>query len=135
MSNLPADPNSRRSRRELSPQSRDPNTLRSLYDRAIVSFKLMFDNRVSLLTKLIPVATVAYVLSPVDFIPEIVFGPLGAFDDVGIILVGLTLFMQASPPDIVQEHLRAMRAGRGGGDVAPTSEYPDDNVVDGEIVE
>lgn len=134
MSNLPADPNSRRSRRELSPQSRDPNTLRALFDRAVVSFKLMVDNRVSLLTKLIPVATVAYVLSPVDFIPEIVFGPLGAFDDVGIILVGLTLFMQAAPPDIVQEHLRAMRAGRGG-DVAAPTDYPDDNVVDGEIVE
>lgn len=133
MSNMPADPTPRRSRRELSQQSRDPNTLRALYDRAIVSFKLMFDNRVGLLTKLIPLGTIAYVLSPLDFIPEMLFGPLGVFDDVGIILLGLTLFIQASPPDIVQEHLRALRAGHGENSVP--SEYPDDNVVDGEIVE
>jgi uncharacterized membrane protein YkvA (DUF1232 family) len=133
MSNLPVDPTPRRTRRELSPQSRDPNTLRSLYDRAIVSFKLMFDNRVSLLTKLIPVATIAYVLSPVDFIPELLVGPLGAIDDVGIVLLGLTMFMQASPPDIVQEHLRALRAGRGDAVAAP--QYPEDDVIDGEIME
>src|SRR5688572_9836604 len=134
MSNLPDNPTPRRSRRELTAQSRDPNTIRALYDRTIVSFKLMFDNRVSLLTKLIPLGTLAYVLSPVDFIPELLVGPLGAFDDVGIIVLGLSLFIQAAPPDIVQEHLRAMRAGRGDAP-ADTTEYPDDNVVDGEIVD
>src|SRR5687768_14287699 len=121
MSNLPADPNPRRSRREISAQSRDPNTIRTLFDRALVSWRLLLDNRVSFLTKLIPAAAIVYVLSPLDLLPAWLIAatmppaaPIGVLDDVAIILLGLTLFIQAAPPDIVREHLRALSARRGG---------------------
>src|SRR5262245_6729365 len=113
MSNLPAnEPSPRRSRRELSTYTRNPNTLRMLMDRGIVSWKLLLYNRVGILPKLIPLAAIAYVISPFDFIPEALLGPLGVFDDLGIVLLGLTLFIQAAPGDIVREHLRALAAGR-----------------------
>jgi uncharacterized membrane protein YkvA (DUF1232 family) len=86
---------------------------------------------------MIPFAAIAYVLSPFDFLPEMLMGPLGVFDDVGIIMLGLTLFIQAAPPDIVREHLRALSAGRGelgpGDDEAAS--YPDEDIVDGEVIE
>lgn len=137
MSNLPANqPPSRRSRRELTEYSRNPNTLRMLMDRAVVSWKLLWDNRVGFLPKMIPLAAIAYVISPFDFLPEMLMGPLGVFDDVGIIMLGLTLFIQAAPPDIVREHLRALSAGRGElGPGDDTAGYSEDDVVDGEIVE
>ena len=36
-------------------------------------WRLLLDGRVSLWTKLIPAAAVLYVLSPVDFIPDVLF--------------------------------------------------------------
>ena len=36
--------------------------------------------------------TILYILSPLDFIPEVVFGPIGLIDDLGILLFGLKFF-------------------------------------------
>lgn len=134
MSNLPSnesgDSGSRRSRRQLATTSTSPGTLRMLYERAILTWKLMWDDRVSFLPKLIPVAALAYVISPLDLLPELALGPLGTLDDVGIIMLALTLFIQVAPPDIVQEHLSQLARGRSG---APQLE--DDNIVDGEILD
>lgn len=38
---------------------------------------------------LLAVACVIYVLSPIDFIPEIALGPLGVVDDIGAVVVGV----------------------------------------------
>jgi uncharacterized membrane protein YkvA (DUF1232 family) len=104
--------------------------LRMLYERVILTWKLMWDDRVDLLPKLIPFGAIAYVLSPLDLLPELALGPLGTLDDVGIIMLALTLFIQVVPPDIVQEHLSQLARGRSG---APLLE--DDNVVDGEVLD
>lgn len=132
MSNLPSNErgSSRRSRRELATSSTQPGTLRTLYDRGIVAWRLFWDQRVSILPKLIPVAAIAYVLSPLDLLPALALGPVGTLDDVGIILLGFTLFIQASPPDIVREHLRELSQNRGA---LPAGE--DADVVDGEIID
>jgi uncharacterized membrane protein YkvA (DUF1232 family) len=125
MSNLPSnesgDSGSRRSRRQLATTSTSPG---------ILTWKLLWDDRVSFLPKLIPVAALAYVISPLDLLPELALGPLGTLDDVGIIMLALTLFIQVAPPDIVQEHLSQLARGRSG---APQLE--DDNIVDGEILD
>jgi uncharacterized membrane protein YkvA (DUF1232 family) len=134
MSNLPSNETgnsgSRRSRRELATTSTSPGTLRMLYERVILTWKLMWDDRVDLLPKLIPFGAIAYVLSPLDLLPELALGPLGTLDDVGIIMLALTLFIQVVPPDIVQEHLSQLARGRSG---APLLE--DDNVIDGEALD
>lgn len=132
MSNLPSNErgSSRRSRRELAASSSQPGTLRMLYDRGIVAWRLFWDQRVSILPKLIPVAAIAYVLSPLDLLPALALGPVGTLDDVGIILLGFTMFIQAAPPDIVREHLRELSQSRN---VLPAGE--DENIVDGEILD
>jgi uncharacterized membrane protein YkvA (DUF1232 family) len=101
-----------------------------LYDRGIVAWRLFWDQRVSILPKLIPVAAIAYVLSPLDLLPALALGPVGTLDDVGIILLGFTMFIQAAPPDIVREHLRELSQSRN---VLPAGE--DENIVDGEILD
>jgi uncharacterized membrane protein YkvA (DUF1232 family) len=131
MSNLPSneidDSGTRRSRRELATSSANPGTLRMLYERATLTWRLLWDERVGFLPKLIPLGALVYVLSPVDLLPVLAVGPLGTLDDFGIILLALTLFIQVAPPDIVQEHLRQLGAGR---DIAPS----DDDIIDGEIM-
>ena len=44
-----------------------------------------------------------YLLSPVDFIPDLALG-LGQLDDLAIFLVGLRLFIDICPPELVAEY-------------------------------
>lgn len=59
--------------------------------------RLMGDRRVSPLVKLIPVATIAYILFP-DLVP-------GPVDDAAAVWLGAYLFIELCPPDVVGEHL------------------------------
>ena len=131
MSNLPVNESSEqpsRRRRELAPASYSPNTLRALYERAVLSWRLLWDQRVGVLPKLIPLGALIYVLSPVDLLPEIALGPVGALDDVGIIMLALAVFIQIAPSDVVADHLRQLAARRRDNPA-------DSDVVDGEIIE
>lgn len=86
--------------------------LRALYENTVLTWKLLWDGRVGFLPKVIPLLAVIYALSPIDLLPAWLMGmlaPLGVADDIGIILLALSLFVQACPPDVVAEHLREMR--------------------------
>jgi len=63
--------------------------------------KLFFDPKVPLWTKLVPIVTIAYVLWPLDFVPDL-FPFLGQFDDLTVLLIGLWAFVQLCPRDRVQ---------------------------------
>jgi uncharacterized membrane protein YkvA (DUF1232 family) len=101
--------------------------LRALADRGIMTWKLFWDERVPLMPKLIPILTLVYMISPVDFLPELVFGPIGVVDDGVILLAALNLFIEASPADLVTEHLREIRQRFLGG-----GSSPDVEVIEGE---
>ena len=60
-------------------------------------------------TKLIPPAALGYVLFPVDIIPDVALG-LGQLDDIAVLLLGIKLFIELAPPDVVREHLVALGA-------------------------
>lgn len=68
-------------------------------------WRLFRDRRVSGWVKLIPLAALAYFLSPVDLLPDFLIPGLGELDDLTIILASLKAFVDLSPPDIVREHL------------------------------
>ena len=59
--------------------------------------KLMGDRRVSPFVKLIPIATMVYLISPVDFLP------LNPLDDAGIVGLGFYLFLELCPHNVVEE--------------------------------
>lgn len=80
------------------------NLFTTLFRQGRIGLKLILDQRVSVLSKLIPIATVAYILSPLDIVPELLVGPVGIIDDLTLIVFALNLFIQTSPPEVVEEY-------------------------------
>jgi len=83
--------------------------LEDLVRQARLAWRLLWDKRVPLWTKLIPPAALVYVIFPIDIIPDLALG-LGQLDDIAIVLLGAKLFIELAPPEIVREHLRALGA-------------------------
>lgn len=73
--------------------------------------RLVRDPRVALRSKLVPLGVLGYLILPVDLLPD-VFLVLGQIDDLVVILLGLKLFIRLCPPEVVQEHVKAIAAGR-----------------------
>ena len=73
--------------------------------------RLVSDPRVALRSKLVPLGVLGYLILPVDLLPD-VFLVLGQIDDLVVILLGLKLFIRLCPPEVVQEHVKAVAAGR-----------------------
>ena len=75
-------------------------------------WRLLLDSRVPVLPKLIVLAAVIYVLSPIDLIPDVILG-LGQLDDITILLFAVGLFLELCPRAVVQEHRQAIAADAG----------------------
>jgi uncharacterized membrane protein YkvA (DUF1232 family) len=60
---------------------------------------------------LIPLGILGYLILPVDLLPD-VFQGLGRLDDLVVLLLGLRLFLRLCPPEVVQEHVKAIATGR-----------------------
>jgi uncharacterized membrane protein YkvA (DUF1232 family) len=84
--------------------------LRAFIDQVRLTLALMRDPRVPIWAKVIPILGIVYVLSPLDFIPDVMIG-LGQLDDLAIVLGGMRLFAAVVPADVVEEH-RAIIAGK-----------------------
>ena len=93
--------------------------------------RLFQDERVPVWTKLIPPAALLYVLSPIDFIPDVVAG-LGQLDDIAVVLIGMKLFIELAPRDVVREHLAALGARVQEWRVVDDEPGPA-RVIDGEL--
>lgn len=76
-----------------------------------VSWLLFWDSRVFPLLKILPLAAVVYVLSPIDLLRDYKFG-IGQIDDIIVTGILLTIFVTLSPRRIVSEHIH----GRGRDD-------------------
>jgi uncharacterized membrane protein YkvA (DUF1232 family) len=94
----------------LQPENKDSvSWLRDLIRQARLAWRLFLDPRVPWALKLIPPTAFLYLLSPIDILPD--FSPgLGQLDDIAVILLGIKLFIELAPADIVREHLRALGA-------------------------
>ena len=79
--------------------------------------RLMFDRRVPLWSKLIIPGGLVYILSPIDFLPDII-PILGWLDDIVAVVVTVALFLLSIPSDVLREHLGSRAAPpRNDGDV------------------
>ncbi len=83
--------------------------LRGLVNHGRLIIKLMSDKRVPFYLKALPVAALAYLVMPIDFVPDFVIG-LGQLDDIVGVLVGMEAFIRLCPPEVVAE-LRAQLGG------------------------
>ena len=73
--------------------------------------RLIKDPRVAASPKLVVAGILAYVILPTDLLPDFLIG-VGQLDDLAVILGGLKLFLRLCPSEVVQEHLKAISAGR-----------------------
>ena len=100
--------------------------------QARLAWRLFLDERVPVWAKLIPPAALAYVVFPVDFIPDVMLG-LGQLDDIAVLLIGIKLFIEIAPQDVVREHLLALGAHVQGWRVVEEGEEEPPTVIDGEL--
>lgn len=72
--------------------------------------RLMSDKRIGFFLKLLPVASLAYLISPVDLAPNVVIPVIGVLDDAAILWIGSTLFVELCPPTVVKEHMNELQS-------------------------
>jgi uncharacterized membrane protein YkvA (DUF1232 family) len=80
-----------------------------LPDLVVLLARLMRDPRVPLGAKLWAGAGVAYALSPIDLMPEMLLGPLGMLDDLVVVAAAVSHVLNHVHPDLVAAHW----SGRG----------------------
>lgn len=78
------------------PALKKENFIQDILLQVRLIIRLIGDKRVSAWLKILPIASVAYWL-----LPDLAIGPV---DDVAVIWVGLTLFVEMCPRDVVEEH-------------------------------
>ena len=93
----------------MAPQNRPKNSreilgfLADLIRQLRLLWRLLNDPRVPSWVKAIPTASLLYLIFPIDLLPDLALG-LGQLDDLVIVLLGLKLFRDFSPPAVVREH-------------------------------
>ena len=90
----------------------------------------------NLFLKILPVGTLVYVFSPVDILS------LNPVDDAFVIWIGTTLFVELCTPQVVEEHMQALRQIQSGqwkdtpqSSSPSSSSNPTDEIIDGEYFE
>ena len=101
--------------------------IRDFVLRVKLIVRLIGDKRINPWLKVIPVAGLVYLISPFDLIPDIMLPVIGELDDAAILWLTNYLFIEMCPPEIVQEHVKALSAN--------TSRDEDDEVIEAESVE
>jgi uncharacterized membrane protein YkvA (DUF1232 family) len=74
------------------------------FDKISLAGALFRDDRVSIAPRIIALALVLYIASPIDLIPDFI-PVIGYFDDVLIVLVGAGLLLRSIPRYIIEEHV------------------------------
>ncbi len=94
-------------KRELI-NSQNTGFFQDLIQRIKLIGRLLGDKRVNFFLKILPVASVIYLVSPIDFAPGLALPIIGALDDAAILWLGTSLFVSLCPEEVVQEHLGAL---------------------------
>jgi uncharacterized membrane protein YkvA (DUF1232 family) len=87
-------------------------------------WRLLNDRRVPPWLKMIIPAILLYLLFPVDIVPDVAPG-LGQLDDIAVILLGLKLFIEMCPEEIVRQHLDELASVASPWRVAEEGEAPE----------
>lgn len=128
---------------KFSLSSAQPGFFGELWQQARLALALMLDRQVPIYLKVLPLAAVAYLLFPLDFLPDLVPG-LGQLDDLTVLILGAKVFIDMAPQDVVQRYLRqftgadkvngptVLDADKAKSEVGTAAK---DNVVEGVIIE
>jgi uncharacterized membrane protein YkvA (DUF1232 family) len=100
--------------------------VRNVLNQMKLIFRLMGDGRVSFFAKLVPIGTLIYLISPIDAVSLPI---IGAVDDAALLWLGSYIFTELCPPDVVEEHMKALAGNMSAKDTNG------EDVVDGETTE
>jgi len=75
-----------------------------LPDLTILLLRLLRDDRVPPVDKAVALVGIGYVLSPIDLLPAVIFGPVGVVDDVLVATAALSRILNRVHPDVVRSH-------------------------------
>jgi uncharacterized membrane protein YkvA (DUF1232 family) len=73
-------------------------------DLVVLVLRLLREPRVRAGDKAIALLGILYVLSPVDLLPEFLFGPIGLVDDALMLAVTVSRLVNRVHPDVVRSH-------------------------------
>ena len=96
-----------------------PSLMGTLFAELRLAWRLMREPRVSVVAKVLPALAALYVVSPLDFIPD-VLPVLGQMDDLGILVLSLKLFLRMCPSAAASYHAEAITSGRRFAPMTPT---------------
>jgi len=117
------------------PDDRDTGTILAWFQELIqqgrLAWRLLLDGRVPLWAKGILPIVLAYLISPVDILPDVALG-LGQLDDIAVLMLGMKLFIEVSPPEIVRQHLKALGAQIKEWRVVDEDEASSQDVIEGQ---
>ena len=88
-----------------------PGLAHAAYANIRLAARLLREPRVPTLLKALPILGFAYVLSPIDLLPD-VLPVIGQIDDLGLMLLAIEAFKRLSPTDVVAYHAAAIASGR-----------------------
>jgi len=104
----------------------DPGKNLSFLSGMFKQFRLVWlllqDSRIPLWIKSIVPLSFLYLISPLDFIPDVILG-LGQLDDLGVILLGMTLFVKLCPQNVVENYQNQLEYGFDSEDEAVETSY------------
>lgn len=100
--------------------------MRDFANRIKLIVRLLGDNRVNFFLKILPVATLAYLIWPFDLSIALPIPGISALDDIALVSLGNYLFVELCPPSVVQEHMKALTA-------TSASTSASDEIVDAEV--
>jgi uncharacterized membrane protein YkvA (DUF1232 family) len=75
-----------------------------LPDLTVLLVRLLRDARVPIFSKAVALAGLAYVISPIDPVPSMLFGPIGLVDDLLVVAAALSTLLNRVHPDVVRSH-------------------------------
>ncbi len=91
--------------------TRDPSFWGGMFKQVRLVWLLLQDKRVPVWLKSIPALALIYLISPIDFIPGALFPIVGNLDDIGVILLGMALFVRMCPPNLVEYYQNMLEYG------------------------
>ena len=100
--------------------------LRNFVLRIKLVLRLLGDRRVSAWLKVLPIASVAYLFSPLGIPEDFALPVIGVLDDATVLWILNYLFIELSPPNVVKEHM---------SELTSNLEDDSDDVVDAEATD
>ena len=88
-----------------------PSVMGTVFAELRLAWRLMREPRVSVIAKAIPALAALYVVSPLDFVPDML-PVLGQMDDLGILILSVKLFLRLCPQGPAAFHTAAIASGR-----------------------